>query len=132
MPYELLPHTADLRARVWGADLAELYASAVDLLRETLVDASPVVPATERELAIEPGLEEDERLFRFVRELLYLFDTEAFVPARVVDVERPTVAGESFDAARHVIEHQIKALTRHGFSFRATRDGYSAELLFDL
>jgi SHS2 domain-containing protein len=42
------------------------------------------------------------------------------------------VAGEPFDPARHGIEHQVKALTRHGFVFRPTAAGYHVEMVLDL
>jgi SHS2 domain-containing protein len=82
------------------------------------------------------GSGEPERLFRFVRELVYRFDVEAFVPAQVESAGlgdgRVRVLGETFDPARHTPEHQVKALTRHGYRFDR-RDGVlEAELVFDL
>ncbi len=132
MPYELLPHTADLRVVVRGADLARLYASALDLVRDTLVDASEVRPGTRRRLDVPDGLPADERMFRFVRELLYLFDAEAFVPAHLDGSDDLVVWGETLDPSRHAVEHQVKAVTRHGYAFRSTAAGFEAEMILDL
>ncbi len=132
MPYVLLPHTADLRARIEGGDLSELYGAAVDLVRDTLVGESLVRAVEKRRLDLAPDLAAEERLFRFVRELLYLFDAEGFVPARLDDVQALTVWGEPYDSSRHRLEHQVKAVTRHGFVFEARPEGFGAELLFDL
>jgi len=132
--HELLPHTADLRAALWAADLPGLYDQAAEQVRQILVGASPVAPREERLVACA-GDDDAERFFRFVRELLYLYDTEAFLPARVVaggSGAPPRVAGERFDAARHVSERQVKAVTRHGYRFRRSPAGYEAELVFDL
>jgi SHS2 domain-containing protein len=132
VPYELLPHTADLRVRLYGADLDQLYAGAVDFVRETLVGESPVRPATTRTLQLPPGLSEDERLLRFIRELLYLFDVEGWLPARSVGARTESVSGECFDPSRHALQHQVKAVTRHRYAFEKTAAGYEAELVLDL
>jgi SHS2 domain-containing protein len=128
----LLAHTADLRAELAAPDLAGLHAEAVALVRETLVGSSPVAAREERRFA-RAGEDEAERFFRFVRELVYLFDAEGFVPAAArLEGDDAVVAGERFDPLRHVFERQIKALTRHRFRLERGPDGVRAELVFDL
>lgn len=135
--YELLPHTADIRAVLRGADLAAVYCSAVDLLRNLLVGNSPVLERASVTIELEAD-DDGERLFRFIRELLYLNDVDGFVPARLAAAESLaagavlSVAGECFDPARHVVYHQPKAITRHAFAFRRTRAGVEVEMVFDL
>lgn len=140
MSHRLLAHTADLRAELDAADLPGLYAEALALVREALVGESAVESRAERRVP-ESGGDEAERFFRFVRELVYLYDTEAFLPAAVRFERGPRVAGERFDPRRHASERQIKAVTRHGYRFErprlATASGavvplYRAELVFDL
>lgn len=137
MPFEYLAHTADLRATLSGVDLPDLYRSAADLVREIVVGSCPVAAAEERRLDVDGAdvADEAERFFRFVRELIYLYDCEGFLPATVVGAGEPgdlRVRGETFDARRHVSERQIKAVTRHGYRFERRPDGYRAELVFDL
>jgi SHS2 domain-containing protein len=129
-----LAHTADLRAAISGVDLDALHQSAADLVREILVGGSAVTAAQERSFVVE-GADDAERFFRFVRELLYLYDCEGFLPARAALAgggAAVAVRGEPFDPARHASEHQVKALARHGYRFERTGAGYEAELLFDL
>lgn len=115
--HRLLAHTADLRAELEAADFDALCAEAVALVREILVGQSPVRASSERRVTLE-GEAEGERFFRFVRELVYLADAEGFLPASCKRLNGGfLVAGEPFDAARHVAERQIKALTRHHFRF---------------
>ena len=132
MSYHFLPHTADLRAALEASSLDELYASAVALVREIIVDRSSVGTVKQRLIpwdVADPG----ERFFRFVRELLYLYDAEGFVPGTSrLQGHGVIVGGERFDPERHEPHHQIKALTRHGFVFERRADGYRAELVFDL
>jgi len=129
--FTILPHTADLRAALDAPDLAGLARAAADLVRTVLVADSPVSAQATRGLEPEAA-EADERFFRFVRELLYWFDVDGFLPATVIGEGPWQVSGEAYDPRRHVIEHQVKALTRHGFVFRTTGGGYHVEMVLDL
>lgn len=132
MSFRYLSHTADLRARLDAASLPELYQSAVDLVRDVLVGDSPVLGSESRLLPATEGRDAGENLFRFIRELVYLYDTEAFLPLIVEIDDGYHLAGECFDPNRHSSERGIKALTRHGFRFAEGAGGYEAELIFDL
>jgi len=128
----LLAHSGDLRAELAAADLAGLYSEAAALVRETVVGDSAVAAVESRRVTLE-GEEESERFFRFVRELLYLYDTEGFLAASVrLSGGAALLAGERFDPSRHLAERQVKALTRHRFRFERTSSGLGAEMVFDL
>jgi len=133
--FEYLGHTADLRAVVSGRTVGELYQAAAALLRDALVGSSEVRTPSVRELHLSAKAP-DERFFQFVRELVFLYDSERFLPSRVdssdFTQDAVRVLGEEFDAARHHSERQIKALTRHDYSFEQRPGGYRAVLLFDL
>lgn len=132
MSYQLLPHTADLRAALEGASLDELYADGAALVREILVGKSAVTARNEHFIR-QLRHDDAENLFRFIRELVYLYDAEGFVPCTARRVQTGTiVGGELFDAARHEPHHHPKALTRHGFVLERTAERYRAELVFDL
>lgn len=131
MSYHLLDHTADVRAAVEGDGLETLYQSAVELVRNLAVGESDVEAREERRLDIG-GDDEEERFFRFVRELVYLVDAERFLP-RSVELGTPLrLEGEVFDDERHHAERQLKAVTRHGYALESSQDGWRAELVFDL
>jgi SHS2 domain-containing protein len=130
--HRLLAHTADLRAELAAADFAALCGEAAALVRELLVGSSVVAPR-ERRVVVLAGDDEGERFFRFVRELVYLFDAHRFLPAAVrVSAGAVELAGEPLDAARHVVERQLKAVTRHQYRYERAPDGLRAELVFDL
>lgn len=134
MGFAYLPHTADLKAAVEGAILEELYAAAVDLVRDIVVGPSPVRPSESLQIPLAAA-DPEERLFQFVRELVFLYDTEGFIPVEVeVDLDGATVClrGDHFDADEHHSERQIKALTRHQYRLEEQPGGYRAVLLFDL
>lgn len=123
-----MPHTADVAVELWARSERGLYQAGVDALRELLVGTSPVAPAVER--AIEPrGTDATERLLHFLGDVLYLYDTERFVPAKVT---ASGVAGEPFDPAKHQAQREVKAVTRHGAEVRAGKDGYHTIVVFDV
>jgi SHS2 domain-containing protein len=129
--FELLPHTADIKIALQAADLGGLYQAAADALRFVIVGDS-VVEERETVTLMPDGEGDDERFFRFVRELAYRFDVDGFLPSRLVAMNPPRVAGERFDGLRHTYERQVKAVTRHQYALSASAAGYRAELVLDL
>jgi SHS2 domain-containing protein len=135
--YRYLPHTADIRVEIRAADLTGLFEDACRLLRELFVGPSHV--GTEEGHALE--LETDDSadlLISFLREGLYLFATEAFVPTDLsLRKLTPTslsgsLKGEQFDPSRHQTQPEVKAVTRHGLVVQASDHGWRAEIVFDL
>ena len=43
-----------------------------------------------------------------------------------------TIGGEPIDPARHVLDHEVKAATRHGLSLRPENEGWIAEVILDI
>jgi SHS2 domain-containing protein len=126
----LVPHTADIAAELRAADEPGLRAAGIEALRELLVGDSPVRALAER--PIQPrGADAAERLVHFLGDVLYLYDTERFVPARA----SPTgagVAGEPFDPTRHHAQREVKAVTYHGAEVHNDSGGLIATVIFDV
>ena len=127
-PYRFVPHTADIAVELWAADEAGLREAGIEALRELLIGTSPVRALEER--PIEPrGGAPAERLVHFLREALYLYDAERFVPARAGPAG---VLGEPFDPARHTAAREVKAVTYHGAEVHRDADGLRAMIVFDV
>lgn len=128
-PFRFVPHTADIAAELWARDESGLRQAGVDALRELLVGVSPVRPLEER--PIEPGAgDAAERLVHFLGEVLYLYDTDRFLPARTTP---SGIAGEPFHPARHMALREVKAVTYHGAEIRRDRDGHlHSTIVFDV
>jgi SHS2 domain-containing protein len=114
--YEPLSHTGDMGMLVYGQDVPELFAHAAwamfDLMSDaTLIRSLRTIPVTVEDSDLE------DLLVRWLSELLYLYDTQRFLycaatftalePTRLA----ATVQDEPFDAARHPIDIEIKAVT---------------------
>lgn len=137
MAYRYLPHTADIKVEIQTTDLAELFRDACALIRELAAGDGQVKATVEHRLELDAP-DTAELLFRFLREVLYLFATDRFVPAHLsVHQVTPTsviaaLHGEPFDPARHDTQPEVKAVTRHELSVTQIPHGWRAVVVFDL
>lgn len=133
--FELLPHTADLRMKVRGRTLAELFSNALAGF------ASIVGEGVERGEAVAPQevhLEADSAsnlLVEFLNEALYLVNVNKAVYDRVAFTEfsetamRGTLRGYTVDG----FAEDVKAVTYHGVAIgQDGRGNVEAELIFDI
>ena len=135
--YETFDHTADLGLRIRAADLDTLFVEAAQALFAVIVeDLSTVRPS--RSVAVR--LEADDRdllLFDWLKELLYHFDAEHMLLGRFeVKVSDKgltgTAWGEPLDRTRHVLEHEVKAITYHGLRVEKVGEEWEAEVIVDI
>jgi len=129
-PFRFVSHTADIAVELSARDEPGLYQAGLDALRTLLVGESDVLPREQRAIAV--GGEDDpaERLVRFLSEVLYLYETERFLPARTLHAG---IAGEPFDASRHVALREVKAVTYHGADVQRAQDGaLKTTIVFDV
>jgi SHS2 domain-containing protein len=81
----------------------------------------------------------EELLFKWLNELIFLSETEHRLYTRF-DVALDatgcrldgTIGGEPIDCGRHVLDHEVKAATRHGLSLRLEQGGWIAEVILDI
>ena len=135
--FELFEHTADLGLRIRAPSLEELLIEAARGLLEMIV-ANPeaVKPVQTRTITItaeEPAY----LLFDWLNELLYAFETDKLLLAGF-DLRlngnqlTATCRGEPMDAARHQMDHEVKAITYHALRVAQAPDGWFAEVIVDI
>jgi SHS2 domain-containing protein len=135
--YELFEHTADLGLRIRAADLDTLFAEAAACLFSAVVeDLASVRPAVEVTVELA-GDDREFLLFDWLRELLMRHDADRFLFGRFAVTVRPdgltgTAWGEPLDAERHVLSHEVKAVTYHELRVEQTADGWLAEVIVDI
>jgi SHS2 domain-containing protein len=135
--YETFEHTADLGLRVRAPDLDTLFAEAARGLFSVIVEDPGAVQPRER---LDVRLPPDEReylLFDWLRQLLANFDARHLLFSRFeVHVDDSgltgTAWGEPLDRARHVLDHEVKALTYHGLRVERADGGWLAEIIVDI
>lgn len=115
--FDYFDHTADVGIRAWGPSLEDAFAAAAEGLVAYMVDAGEARDVGEA--VIEAEAESEERLlYRFLEEVLYLFETRRWViTSAAVELGggrlRATLRGEAYDAGRHGHVHEVKAITFH-------------------
>jgi SHS2 domain-containing protein len=135
--YELFEHTADLGLRVRAADLNTLFAEAAEcLFSAVLEDIGSVRP--ENAITVEiAGTDREFLLFDWLRDLLLRFDADHMVFGKFAvnvrdDGLTGTAWGEAVDASRHLLAHEVKAITYHALKVEKTADGWLAEVIVDI
>ena len=137
--YELFEHTADLGLRVRAADLDTLFAEAAAcLFSAVLEDLATVRP--EQSVTIElSGTDRDFLLFDWLRDLLLTFEADHLVFGKFEVTVRDDgfigmAWGEPLDPARHLLAHEVKAITYHELKVvrQGEGEGWVAEVIVDI
>lgn len=135
--YQIREHTADLGVHVAAATLADLLADAARGVTAVIAgDATQVRPAVTETFAVT-GTDPAWLLRDWVAEVLAAFDLRRMLFrdfAVAVDAAglRATARGERYDPARHVLAHEVKAVTQHELDVRRTAAGWEAFFILDV
>ena len=136
---EQFDHTADVGLRVRGDDLDDLFRTAAEGMFDFIVVNRDAVRVEEMEsLALEADAP-DDLLAAWLGELLYRSETRHRLYSRfdvrvTADGHRleAEIGGEPIDVDRHILDHEVKAVTHHGFSLIRDDHGWVAELILDI
>ncbi|MBC2711533.1 MAG: archease [Desulfosarcina sp.] len=135
--YTLLDHTADLRIRVTGTDLADVFRNA-GLALFDLISKPDVLESREVIEVNVTGDDEADLMVNYLRELLYLWTgNEKLI--KMIDILHISdtavsaqVSTDRYLSERHEILHEIKAVTYHQIDVSQTADGWQATVVFDV
>ena len=135
--YEYFDHTADMGLRAHGSDLAELFTQAALGMFNLIVPVDQFQSQDALDVLLEaPNVE--ELLWKWLRELHYLFSTQKLVFKEFEFKELneklvwATCWGEYFNPAKHASEREVKAVTHHGFKVEKEGEIWKAEVIFDI
>lgn len=135
--YETFEHTADLGLRARAPNLNALFADAARGLFAMIV---PELASVRANLSLEFALEGtalDLLLFDWLNELLYTYETRHLLFSDFdvrIDAGRltATARGEPLDRSRHVLDHEVKAITYHDLCVERDGDEWLAEVIVDI
>ena len=135
--YETFEHTADLGLRVRAADLDTLFVEAAQALFAALVENLEAVQPQQQADVQLTNADRELLLFDWLNELLFRFDTAHLVFGRFeVHIQGDRLQGkawgEPLDRSRHLLSHEVKAITYHGLRVEQTPDGWLAEVIVDI
>jgi SHS2 domain-containing protein len=136
---EAFDHTADVGLRIQGASLDDLFATAAGgLFDYIVVNRGDVRPAAREPVDLTAD-DPAELLVLWLNELIFSAETRhrlysVFEIHVSGDGKSLTgqIAGEPIDPIRHQLDHEVKAVTRHGLSLEPTDTGWLAEVILDI
>ena len=138
--FDFLDHTADISLRMYGKDLRELFQNAAAALFQCIGGSDDARVSQWVYLSVE-GIDREDLLINWLRELLYLFNARELFLSRF-NIEEITdtwvkakVGGEPVDMERHRIGREIKAVTYHGVRVEkvlSPSEHWEADVVFDV
>ena len=127
--YEWRSHTAEVELYVEAASEEQVFAEAADALGRLIERSEGGDPAT-HELELE-GRDRPALLVDLLEELIYLADTEGFVPDRA-QVELAATLRVRLEGRRTEIEPLVKAATYHGLELARHGETWQARVVLDV
>ncbi|MEM1578383.1 MAG: archease [Archaeoglobaceae archaeon] len=124
MKYRFVDHTADIAFEVYGSTLEEMLENSAYAFYHAFVDVTKL-KGNERKIVEVEAEEEDLLLYKWLNELLFLFETQFFAGKEIkVKINGLKAEGEilggKFD--REAVKIEPKAITMHKFGIKK-KDG---------
>ena len=137
-------HPADIGIEVWAESYTKLVMQAGIAFTELTTDISGIEAEIEHTIVVEE-VELDLLLVEFLKELLYLLDTEDFIAEKFYNLKYFVdkgadkfvlvckAKGGRIDPTLHEIRAEIKAVTYHDLEVTMHKAGkWYARLIFDI
>lgn len=137
MTFEELEHTADVRMKIFGETLSEIFSEAGYALSKTLYGEYPKdTPTQEIEIFVS-GTTFEELVVNFLSELLFQMEIEYLVPQKIsteVFEEHASgkISGTAFDPKKHSGGTGVKGVSYSELSLTKTALGYELIIIFDI
>lgn len=135
--YRILKRSSGFVIKIFGNTQAELFANSAFALFDLMTDVGKVQARDYLPLEVE-GVDRDDLMVNWMRELLYLFQGSGYLlkefQVREVkeDFVRGEVGGEKFDPDRHEIQREIRSVVYHQSRMGKTGDQWTAQVMFQL
>jgi SHS2 domain-containing protein len=142
--YKLFDHTADIGVEISGRTKKELFASAANALFDILIEnldskgkSEEKTQKRQRTVTVN-GLDVEDLLINYLREILYLFNGKGWVLSQCEIVESGNkrlvarLTGEPFNKKKHSVKTEIKAVTYSGLNVEKQKSGWRAWVIFDV
>ncbi|MFQ5681763.1 MAG: archease [Candidatus Binatia bacterium] len=135
--YRILKRSADLAVKVFGKSQTELFANAAFALFDLMTDVDKVEVKDRFPLEVE-GVDYDDLIVNWMRELLYLFQGSGYLikefQVREVreDYVRGEVSGEKFDPDRHELRRDIRSVAYHQSRIEKAGEQWTAQVVLEI
>ena len=134
-PYELIDHTADICIKAYGTNISEAFEHAAQAMFDIITDNSTIDTVGEYTIELEAS-DLEQLLVDWLSELLFLNSAKNLVFGSFqVKVEGTRlsahVCGEEYNASKHGMGVEIKAVTYHMLEVKNTKP-FHVQVLFDI
>ncbi|MBI5592267.1 MAG: archease [Deltaproteobacteria bacterium] len=137
MMYRRIDPTADCGIQVFGKDLKALFENAGLALFDLVADIRLVKPGPEYPVQAS-GSDWPDLMVNWLRELLYFWSGKELLVKEIEVLEifeyqlSARIRVEPFDATRHRLNQEIKAVTYHRIQVTHLPTGWEAIVVFDV
>lgn len=135
MNYRILEHTADLKIKVWGESLLQLFQNAAEAIYSVSAGSPLPKPTKESEkVNLEVKGEDNEALLvNFLNELLFLSDVHnQGYQVSNLKLKKGELKAELLPYPLPPLKIEIKSATYHDLKIKKTKQGYEAVIVFDI
>lgn len=156
MNYQILEHTGDLKIKVWGRDLPELFKNAAAAMFSAVAGRTTTRTTTNEQRATKTrpdlksptlrrekpkkieikGADYESLLVNFLNELLYLSDVQnkGFLAQNIEIKENGSkkLTAQLLSLPLPPLEVEIKSATYHDLKITKTAAGYETTVVFDI
>lgn len=137
MTYRRMDPTADCGIQVFGKDLKALFENAGIALFDLIADISLVKSGFEYPVQVS-GSDWPDLMVNWLRELLYLWTGRELLGKEIKVLEiseyrlSASIRADTYNAMRHRLNHEIKAVTYHRIQVTQSPAGWQAIVIFDV
>jgi SHS2 domain-containing protein len=136
---EAFDHTADVGLRIRASSIDDLFRTAAEGLFDYIVANREAVRVERVDPLSLRAESTTDLLADWLAELIYRSETGHLLYTRF-DVRvspdglglEAELGGEAIDRDRHVLDHEVKAVTRHGLSLAERGGAWVAEVILDI
>jgi len=132
--YEFLEHTADIKFKVYGKKLNELFENSVLAVSSILAKGNKIKSLKKKKINIE-GKDNENLMYQLVDEIIFLLDAENFIVSKAkLKVSERKIEGEvaGDDSKKYKDLDHIKAATYAEMYVKKTSQGFEAQVVVDV
>ena len=132
--FEFLPHTADLKVKAYGKTLEEVFVNFGKAMSSYLTEGAEI----KKHKKIKINLHSEDNyslLYDFLEELLFLLEAKSILFSDAdIKIKENSITGFIFgdDVKNYKTYGNIKAVTYSEISIKKTKQGITAQVVFDL
>ena len=136
---EVFDHTADVGLIVRGDSLVDLFQTAAEGVFDYIIVNREAVRPEHHESFNLAAETTGDLLVLWLNELIFRSETGHTLFTTFDLTLNPTgtklvatISGEPIDRDRHILDHEVKAVTHHAFKVEREGEGWVAELILDI